>query len=119
MNKTRQAIEVSIAHWERMIAWAKMEPEEEPPAEGYMRARLGENWYSYSCALCKMFGHPSQAGICGSVSCPLALMGQKCSDDGSCWESVSEAATWREWISHARRMLGLLRDCLAEKESAM
>lgn len=83
--------EKAIAHYDRMIAWAKTRPEKGIKAFMQMRLTIGEEWGGGYCPYCNTY-HIS-LGNCGA--CPLG------DDDNCCgglWWKLNAAETWGEWI---------------------
>ena len=102
----KQAIKDSIAHWERMIAYAQRQRASVCPSPREMLAALGEMWSSNDCPLCKLFSD-------GCRHCPLCdrYLYTCCTE----WTDVAHADTWGEWVEAAHELLKLLKK-IREKE---
>jgi len=98
----KQAIADSIAHWERMVQWAKEQPKEDNTDYLYMFRKIKEGWYGDYCALCHY------AEICDN--CPTTKASHpECNSMRSTWKKVSNSKTWGEWVKNAEKMLKLLK----------
>lgn len=98
--------EDTIEHYNRMIAWAKTQDSLERADEDAMYAKLGENWFSDSCPMCKEHLkidacplRPDYQGICN---------GQECC--GGLWKELLYAACWGDWIKRAERVLEFIKE---------
>jgi len=110
------AIQESILHWERMIAWALTRPANKIPSATDMEKGLGEAWFVSDCELCrKHYDHTVPYGDTNArcPSCPLAAKYGICGVGGAHatnhWVRVDMACTWRDWIIQANLMLEQLR----------
>jgi hypothetical protein len=115
-----QAIRESIAHWDRMIAWAENQPVDGRRFRTAMQDQIGESWYGEHCALCREF-YVEQDDECESAEgdvfecsdCPIVLGGnRKCMIYGSIWGNLDTCKTWGEWLTAAREMRGMLAGLL-------
>lgn len=95
----QKAKDEAIAHWDRMIVWAKKQNPNETAYSFKMWREIDENWSGEYCALCKLF-----PGACSK--CPMPV---KCSSDNSVWAEVYSASTWGEWVTAADKMPETLR----------
>jgi len=104
-----EAIKDSIAHWERMIAWAKKQPKKDAPSGEVMETAIGEHWGNKYCALCKEY-----LGIGTCRDCPLAKKYGECGSYSynNAWYFVAGSRMWGEWLKNAERMLEQLRSLL-------
>lgn len=108
----KQAIEGSIAHWERMLYYAQRQIQagrvNRCPHPQEMQVVLGEMWGGDDCPLCELFSD-------SCVRCPLS----QGMSTGSCcveWRSVERADTWGEWVEAAHKMLALLEKIRDKEE---
>lgn len=104
-----KAIEESIAHWNRMIEWAKKQPAEtdkiRKPSE--MLDAIGEVYYSGDCALCEIYQ-------VNCSECQLSFIHQCCNNKDSPWNICVLSKTWGEFVFNAEQyMLPALNKCLA------
>jgi hypothetical protein len=100
---SKEAIDQSIEHWERMIRFAKTQPLKEEPKEYLIYKALQEDWHDDDCALCR------ENEDCST--CPLPLLNECCDDEGSTWDKVDHSKTWEEWLNWAYIMLDNLEKC--------
>lgn len=101
----KEAVADCIAHWERMIKWARMRKGGSPEIRYFeMKDEIGEHPTSEYCALCKMFFRDKCAG------CPLGT----CEDTDSLYQKVMHTETWGAWVLAAKKLLARLREI--EKE---
>ena len=109
-SNKRSPIDMSIAHWKRMIVWVTAQSSDFHPwlAVNNMWDELGEDWYAESCELCSLW----RTDDC--VSCPIVLAGNKPCDDGV-WFEVHKARTRRQWLNGAKKMLKLLQEVKANQ----
>jgi hypothetical protein len=108
---TVAAIDNSIAHWERMIAWAKRQPRSAKVSPVKMRDEIAETWDGVHCSLCRLFR-------CDCISCPLERFYGHCGSlytenawaaVARTWAKKSGPQTWRTWLKHANVMLNQLK----------
>ncbi len=92
----------SIAHWKRMIKWAKKrDPMESCYAQEMLRS-IEEDWFSDFCPLCKKY-----SGFCDNFcsGCPLDIFFITCEGAKSKWmELRNRSEIWMEWIYYAKRV---------------
>jgi len=101
MQRDIEAVNESIKHWNRMIAWVRTQPEGDLVYDRAMRGAIGESWYGSDCPLCALYGR--------CVDCPLAMADRPCNARGSAWRTVEDSTIWREWIAAALRMIDVLQ----------
>jgi len=103
----KQAIEESIAHWKRMIAWVNKRSGSAFVDPDQMYKSLGETWGSSDCPLCERASLTE--GMCDN--CPLARKYGSCGDEDekNVWQKVAYSTRWVEWLRHARQMLRQLK----------
>ena len=101
-NKAR-AITQSIAHWERMVAWAKGQGDSRIGGYGYgpMCAELNESPTGLYCALCKI-NHDFCYG------CPLDTVGN-CNLDDSLYRMAYYSVYWPDFVKHGKRLIKQLK----------
>jgi len=117
MDRTKIAIEQSIDHWERMIAFAKTQTKNVETRSSHMQGIIGESWFAIDCPLCKRF--VSERSVCIRLktheTCPLKKQYGKCGSDSydsntsNAWRKVFLAFTWQEWLDAAEKMVGQLK----------
>jgi hypothetical protein len=99
------AIEKSIEHWEKMIAWAKTQNPEDKVSKDLMLEKIGENTCGDYCLLCQYFECYVDA-----PTCPLHLANHGCNDGDSPWRRVISSPTWNIWIERSNKMLKALKE---------
>lgn len=107
----QQAIEESIAHWERMIKLVeKYGVKDNPPSSWVMYRLIGEHWGGHYCSLCRQYRFEYEDWVY-CFHCPLFIEYGPCTDPDSpnAWHRVAGSLTWAEWLTNARIMLEQLR----------
>lgn len=115
-KKLKIAVNDSIAHWERMIAWVKTRPPKEYVSRDSITRELGENWSGYYCAVCKVFvdGCYDFDG-CSETVCPMVMPGRPdcgsvtCDESPNSWNRLCKTHTWEQWLFHAEKILKHLK----------
>jgi hypothetical protein len=113
MNKVKEAIEKSIEHWEKMIAFAETLPQEERPCYYKMLIGIGEDWHGGHCPLCEIFTVSIDEDGTREVECtkcPLNTGWKGCNQVDSPWKRVNNSLTWKEWLIRAKEMLAVLKE---------
>lgn len=107
----QQAIEESIAHWERMIELVEKYCEkDEPPSPWDMYKLIGEGWGGGYCPLCQQYSFRYGIWVY-CFHCPLFIKYGPCTDLDSqnAWHRVTYSSTWAEWLTNAQIMLEQLK----------
>jgi len=101
---TKTDKEKGIAHYKRMIEWAKTRNQYlEKPNLRLMYNKLGESYSSNDCVLCKKFlDHPR------CLNCPFHGTKNDCRKEGSLHDKMAKAGCWMEWIEYAEEMVKTL-----------
>jgi len=107
----KQAIKKAIAHWERMIRWAKKQNKKEFPSLFSMSNDIKEAWKGKDCELCKQFQNKAD----GCSNCPLYKKYNNCNTVHNLWFAVSFSRTWKEWVKNAKKFLKQIESLLEEK----
>jgi hypothetical protein len=98
---TIEALELSIKHWEGMIAWVKTQPPGNTPYSKDMGAGIGRHWGSGTCALCQMF--LKHGNDC--MGCPIDCHNHRGKHvgghDASPFFKTIRGKTWGEWLEGA------------------
>lgn len=91
------ALNKSIKHYEKMIAWAKKQNKKEISNENVMWKSIGEHWHSNSCSLCELF-------VCSK--CPFGRKYGYCGKlkNKNKWIKLVTAHNWKEWIKGAKQV---------------
>jgi len=118
-----QAVDKALAHWERMQAWVKLQPDEDAVSDsgwydhyGYMKFAIGETWEGKYCACCKFTR--SLSDILNCSLCPIAIAGEeRCDYNNSSWRLVDMSETWGEWLENSHAMVSLLKRVKAKLEN--
>lgn len=106
----KQAINNSIAHWKRMIKWARKQPVNRKPDIINMFKAIGEIWHDDDCALCQKYYHEFK----GCDDCPLNKAFGECSSskNNNLWFTVIKSKSWGIWIVNAEAFLKQLESLL-------
>jgi len=100
----KQAIKKTIAHWERMIKWAKKQNHYNFVNKNEMMNEIGECWDSRYCDLCIKYNKNRCA------KCPLKRKYGGCiMRTDNLWFSVATSRIWDEWIDNAKDFLKQLK----------
>lgn len=105
----KTALPRTIAHYQRMIAWAKEKEKEgrTVPNSDTMEEELGESWEGDYCPLCDAYFEYNADGVyvseSGCKACPLFLAHGHCRINE--WYQLCRATTWTAWIEHATTLL--------------
>ena len=89
----------ALAHYDRMIAWARTQPFFAIPDDETMLAGIGEDWHSKDCSFCQKYFNAYMNDRC--TLCPLND-GVVCC--GGRWLIMNSAETWGEWIAAAEKV---------------
>lgn len=100
MNIYEQAKAESLAHYQRMIDWAKTQPGEYHPSTIRMDNEIGDFWGVDTCAYCGRFECIGLEATRHNL-CPLSS-NQKCCDD--IFHNMAAARSWSEWIKYAKQV---------------
>lgn len=103
----RKAIQESIRHWKRMVAWAKARDPKKAKDAVYNRMvdDLDEWPCSDSCALCQKYF--STKTYC--TGCPLYESGNCCNEDDSFFLSAYWSDTWGDFVKAGKKMIKVLK----------
>ena len=88
----------SIAHYNRMIAWAETQPQTDPPSIMKMYRAINEHWKGDSCPMCIAISSDCN-------KCPIAKTAQTIGCRNTPWHTMNASQTWKDWLFHARREL--------------
>ena len=89
-----------LAHYDRMIAWAK-EQKPRDKVSGYkMWDKIGEMWSNDDSSYCKRYGL-----FCGS--CPLSLDLRCCN---RLYSDMHNSKTWGTWVKRAEKVREYIRE---------
>ncbi|KKL05768.1 hypothetical protein LCGC14_2602740 [marine sediment metagenome] len=101
----KELTEKVIAHWERMIEWAKKQPSNNNASILEMEDSINESWRGAYCNYCIKY-HSSQSENC--TKCPIMLKyNKKCEDIG--WAKAAFSKNWKQWIVNAGSFLEKLK----------
>jgi len=114
MNQ-KEAIEGTIEHWKRMIAWVEKQDPKWRVDETYMRREIGEEWRDEDCPLCTFTGNVRLH----CKICPLGIRYGRCSyntpkNKKNKWIKVQYSHTWGEWLENAREFLKQIESLLED-----
>jgi len=106
-KKEQTAVLKTIAHWTRMIQWAKKQPETGRVSRWRMERKIKESWYADDCDLCAL------ADSCCRHCILWRIPGDKnCATYGSPWRTVAAQLTWGPWVRAAMVMKRMLKGLL-------
>jgi hypothetical protein len=101
----------TLAHYDRMIAWAEKQPQDKRHSGCSMRCdmrdELGENWTGTHCPMCLANrnrngnGNGNGGVICDN--CPIKLRTGQDECIETPWEDFWDTNTWGEWLIVARK----------------
>jgi hypothetical protein len=97
--------EFTILHYERMISFAKGQPDYDRPDKWLMEERIGETWDGQDCFYCK------ERNEKGNSYCKLGP-NNICSGSDCCggnWSRMSTSKTWGEFIKGAEKTLDYIK----------
>lgn len=100
--------EETLAHYHRMIEWAK---EQDPSGNAYsefMYQELGESWLAHSCPLCKLHQYKCESCI---VYYSTKMYGCR----GTPWNSLDTCIQWGDWIDAALEEVEFLESLYWDK----
>ena len=108
----------AIAHYKRMIKWAKTQPQRgEWPEYDVMSDNIHEDWYALHCSYCAKFMSHEDDVYNPCYLCPLSLFKEKSFpiDEGKIccnglWAKINEAKTWSTWIKRAEKVLEYIKE---------
>lgn len=105
-NEDIEATKAAIAHWENMVDWVKLQPGDMKANEDLMENKIGEDWFSKHCPLCKLYS-------ANCYKCPVVVYGESsCDDMNSIWARVQSQDTWADWLKSAAEMITMLKDLI-------
>jgi len=90
--------EQALAHYARMIKWAKRQRADDKPRSGTMHLEIGESWGAKDCAYCASFDR--------CLACPLYTHFGCCN---GLWEAMKAATTWGEWLKCAHKIVEYIK----------
>jgi len=117
MNKSNLKKE-ALAHYNRMIKWAKEQNKLDQPSSTLMLTMLEENWQGAFCKYCTTFREQNAAFIFNCCEhneygiCPLNINTEKTSTyccDGL-WIKMAKSETWEEWIVNAKLVKNYIKE---------
>ena len=93
----------ALAHYKRMIKWARTQPETDSVNALLMHKAIKETWGAIYCPYCV-----SYAGVACNL-CPLYKLsssGSHCC--GGWWNKMDRAPTWKSWIKYAVKVYSFI-----------
>jgi hypothetical protein len=97
----------AIAHYERMIAWAKTQIGSDISSRVKMGEELNEVWNSEDCPYCKTFAFLRIKGKKDSHACGWCPLYTCCETE---WQMLIQTKTWKEWIEQAEKVLEYIKE---------
>jgi hypothetical protein len=110
----------TLAHYKRMINWARTQNPATEATEMAMMRAIGETWIAEFCPICQSAVRAVRAGrhsqldcfVCPIGSAPFHRnIGGRLGCDHTPWMQFSGADTWAEWIIIAEQEYAFIR-CL-------
>ena len=92
-----------IAHYKRMIDWAKTQDPGGKASLYYMKEATHERWTNTYCKLC--IDYDTHCAYC-----PMSAIDQCCMEQDSIWKAMGRSYYWGEWLIHAEELLELFKD---------
>lgn len=97
--------ESGIAHYKRMINWARIRDKKEMTSYYGMSKGLGEVWQGHYCLYCSINLNGFRCN-----KCPLQ---GKNGDSSTCcdglWVKMHKSMTWGEWVKNAKKVLKYIK----------
>lgn len=90
-----------VAHWERMIKWAKEQPKGEDVNSNKMFEAIKETRAGIYCVFCRKY-HSSKCKLC-----PIEIELGGCFDIG--YNEVGDSHTWGSWVRNAEIFLNNIK----------
>jgi hypothetical protein len=93
----------TLAHYDRMIEWAKIQHPSGLVKIRHMKNDLGESWGGDYCEYCNKFYIYIEMDASETCSfCPLANSQKYCCNE--LWQKMSLSHTWKTWINYATQV---------------
>lgn len=86
----------AVAHYDRMIRWAKDQLGDRAADSDEMFREIGEWWGGEDCPYCEAF---KNTGAC--TICPLRAPGGCCA---GLWRWLNRSRNWHDWIIEAEKV---------------
>lgn len=97
MNKLQKD---AIAHYNRMIKWAKTQSQNSTPLSHVMNMEIKEGWGGADCSYCRAY-------LENCDDCSLSKSYRCCNE---LWYKMDVAKTWSEWIKYAQKIKQYIKD---------
>ena len=97
-NSNKVLQELALAHYHRMLEWAKLQNPNDCISMPKMQRAIHEVWGVTNCCYCSIYRRWTYNNTQSCTTCPLR------SDKGCCdgyWRGMSRAYTWAEWVAGA------------------
>lgn len=89
----------TIKHYNRMIKWAKKQPQEGLVNVKFMFSEIGEDWFSEYCEYCKLKNRGYRCKLIPKKD-EACFGGSNCCD--GLWLNMYETRIWKQWIEGAK-----------------
>jgi hypothetical protein len=96
--------QTALAHYERMIDWAKQQNPKEKVDKSKMLDSIGENWGGRHCVYCKQINDLSLSCKECNIYLPDGNDSKVQDCAGGNYANVCDAETWGQWIKSATKM---------------
>lgn len=102
-KKYSQKKKDALAHYRRMIKWAKKQPKRQPPHREIMRGEIGEEWHGADCVYCV-----EEKGKC--MFCVLNGGAAAFNCCNGLWYKMATAGSWESWIYYAEKIVQYIKN---------
>jgi hypothetical protein len=91
-------------HYQRMIMWAKEQPQKGVPDKLLMHVDICEDWYADDCPYCSKY-LSTAIDDCGKCPLNLEIEERGCeSCCGNIWKESWNIESWEKWIKWAKKI---------------
>ena len=109
-KKAKEALQKSIEHWERMVAWAKKQDKKLKFDRDYMCLEIGESTGPGGCTLCSIY----YLGDC--YGCPLDEK-YNCLRPDSPYRVCLSSKTWSDFVKNGTAFIAIMKGLLPNQEA--
>ena len=96
----------ALAHYDRMIEWAKKQPPKDEPFVGRMLHDLGETYSAKFCVYCNEYKDEC-LDLC--MGCPLSLPESPLACCNGQYRKMCCSDTWAEWVENAKEVRRIIK----------
>jgi hypothetical protein len=102
MKKKLTKKEIALKHYDKMIEWAKAQPENDIQDKFEMMHAISENWDASSCIYCDTVNIHTGKCVLVKSKDKICNNGSNCCN--SLWLKMNQSYTWKEWIEKAKKV---------------